>query len=69
MKSSSRLNMIQRSLISAIITSLPSHVIRRTAVSCVFSSKQIAGDVSRSTCFISERFEGIFINFRVRGHR
>ena len=69
MKLSSRLNTIQRLLISATITSLPSHVITHKAISCVFCSKQIAGDVCRSTCFISERFEGIFINFRVRGHR
>jgi hypothetical protein len=61
MKLGSRLNMIQRLIISATMTSLPSHVITHRAISCVFCSKQIAGDVCRSTCFIAERFEGIFI--------
>lgn len=69
MKLGSRLNTIQRLLISATITSLPSHVLKHRAVSCAFCSKQIAGDVCRSTCFISERFEVIFINLRVRVHR
>ena len=51
------------------------HVDRQTAPAyaqgdfLALCSKQIAGDVYWSTCFISERFEGIFINFRIRGHR